>query len=686
MGMHRRGWLGGLAGGLAMSTAWPQSIQRALAIEPSRRQGTLADVRHVVILTQENRSFDHYLGTLRGVRGFGDPRPAPLPGGRRVFEQPSGRERLWPFHLDTRSTSAQCLGDIDHSWKDRHALWKDWDAWVKVKGRLSLGHFRRTDLPYYHALADAFTVCDAYHCSVFGPTNPNRMFLMTGTSGLGVGQDGAQAVSNLDDGNYTADMARDDPRFKAYRWTTYAERLQAAGVSWRVYQEYDNYGDNALASFQAFRGLAPGHPLYARGRDWVAGSTADNAKASRGEHLVAALARDVAQGTLPQVSWLVGPFITTEHPDAPPAYGESFVSRVLDALTADPLTWSRTVLLINFDENGGFFDHQPSLLPAIDASLGLSTVDTADENYHGEPMGLGVRVPMLVVSPWSRGGWVNSQVFDHGSVLQFLERCFGVPAPELGAWRRTVCGDLSSAFDFSLPDAGRPALPDTSGFMQQADRSCRLARPRPPAVGRRPRQEPGQRPARPLPYKLSVLGRSDETAGRYQLQFDNPGAAGAVFVVYAANRSDGPWHYTVQAGGSLVDSWGAVAYTQGEYDLEVHGPNGWLRHFRGRLGRAGRRAQPELSVTEQAQSLRIALHNPGSAECVITLRALLYADPGPQTWTLPAGGQVQIDWPLAASDHWYDIAVSSSHDRRWLRRLAGHVETGLPSRSDPAFG
>ncbi|HJR72280.1 MAG TPA: phospholipase C, phosphocholine-specific, partial [Luteimonas sp.] len=443
------------AAAAATAPLWPKAIHDALAVPPATVTGTLADVQHVVILMQENRSFDHYLGALRGVRGFDDPRPIPLPGGKTVWQQPErpgGRRITLPFRLDTANTAAQCLADIDHSWKGSHALWKDYDAWIQTKGAFCMGHFTRADLPFYYALADAFTVCDAYYCSHHGPTNPNRMHLFTGTSGLTVGDDGPQVVNNADDGNWTADMAKDDPKFAGHAWTTYAERLQAAGIAWKVYQEYDNYGDNSLPSFRNFRRLDHESELYRRGRAWVAGSHAGNAEASRGEHLVAAFAKDVREGALPQVSWLVAPYLLSEHPAATPAYGESLTARLLSALAANPEVWSKTVFIVNYDENGGFFDHAAPHLPAIERKLGLSTVDTAAENYHGTPVGLGVRVPMFVVSPWSRGGWVDSQVFDHTSVLRFLEQRFGVEEPNIGAWRRAVCGDLTSALDFSSRD------------------------------------------------------------------------------------------------------------------------------------------------------------------------------------------------------------------------------------------
>ncbi|HEY0660241.1 MAG TPA: phospholipase C, phosphocholine-specific [Lysobacter sp.] len=670
----------------------PKVIRDALAVEPAVVTGTIQDVQHVVILMQENRSFDHYLGALRGVRGFDDPRPIPLSGGKNVWQQPNSigsSKYTLPFRLDTEKTGAQCLSDIDHSWKGSHTLWKNYDAWVQTKGKFCMGHFTRADLPFYYALADAFTVCDAYYCSHHGPTNPNRMHLFTGTSGMTVGDYGAQAVNNADDGNWTADMSKDNPNFVGHRWTTYAERLQAAGVSWKVYQEYDNYGDNSLPWFKNFRNLDRNGELYKRGRDWVAGSTAANASASRGEHLVAAFANDVQQGTLPKVSWLVAPYIMSEHPAASPAYGESLTGRLLEILAANPAVWSKTVFIVNYDENGGFFDHAAPHLPAINSNLGLSTVDTSTENYNGVPVGLGVRVPMFVISPWSKGGWVNSQVFDHTSVLRFLEQRFGVMEPNISAWRRAVCGDLTTTLEFADPDNAWPALPDIDGNISEADATCKLAMPRVPTKQTMPRQELGQRPACALPYELQVKGRVDIAAGKYWLDFANTGSAGAGFNVYSANRSDGPWFYTVESGKQLSDYWSAVSVTAGKYDLRAFGPNGFLREFKGDLLLAGTgRAQPEVeSIYDPAGGhVVLRLRNTGSATCTLTVKPNRYSNAAARTHVLGAGASVDDAWSIAGVGHWYDLSVTSSSDAGYLRRLAGHVETGLASISDPAIG
>lgn len=628
------------AGAAATLSLLPQTIRDALAVPAARVTGTIQDVQHVVILMQENRSFDHYFGALRGVRGFDDPRPIPLPGGRSVWHQPivRGAENfVLPYHLDAENTAALCMHDVDHRWKGSHALWKDYDAWMEVKGERCMGYFTRADLPFYYALADAFTVCDAYYCSHHGPTNPNRMHLFTGTSGMTVGDYGPQAVNNADDGNWKSDMALDDPAFPGHAWTTYAERLHAAGISWRVYQEYDNYGDNSLAYFANFRNLDTDSEFYRRARAWVPGTDAGNWEQSRGETLVAAFEQDIRQGTLPQVSWIVGPEIMTEHPgtEVTPGYGQSLVSRLLGALAAKPEVWAKTVFIINYDENGGFFDHVAPPLPPIERNMGLSTVDTSTEDYFGVPVGLGVRTPMFVVSPWSKGGWVDSQVFDHTSVLRFLEARFGVEEPNISAWRRAVAGDLTSALDFDRPNAAWPPLPDTSDYIDEEQSAACLLLPQPtaPADPQPPRQERGLRRARALPYRLRVHGRIDAEAGQYWLDFGNEGEAGAGLNVYAGNRSDGPWYYTVESGTELSDYWSAAAVTAGIYDLSVYGPNGFLRQFQGDLSLATAGADPEVQASCDLRRNRLVLHlhNGGSAACRITLRANHYSRRGPQS-------------------------------------------------------
>ena len=395
--------------------------------------GSLTDIEHVVVLFQENRSFDHYFGTRQGVAGFAS--AAADQAYRNPFPaHPDGY--LLPYRFDTSTTAGACGPDPDHSWDAQHRAWNDGanDGFATAMGPHALGYFTRADLPYYWALADEFTLCDQYFCSVLGPTNPNRHVAMTGTidpSGTG----GGPAIDNSG---------------VAYTWETYPERLQAAGVTWRVYHEVDDYDDNNLKFFTQFQGLAAGNPLY------------DNALVNRSAD---AFEIDAANGDLPQVSWLVAPAAISEHPSWAPAVGEDFTARKIAAVMNNPELWATTVFILSYDENGGFFDHvAPPVPPA----------GTTDEFVNGAPIGLGFRVPTIVVSPWTRrakdaapaGGAVdarvNSTVFDHTSILRFLETRFGVDAPLVSAWRRETCGDLSEVLDLGAFDPTVPALPATA--------------------------------------------------------------------------------------------------------------------------------------------------------------------------------------------------------------------------------
>jgi phospholipase C len=640
----------------AAFAALPPNLRAVLANPRPARTGTIADVEHVVIFMQENRSFDHYFGRLKGVRGFGDPRAIALPGGKPVWYQPKGSDTFTPFHLDTRITSAQCMSSLDHSWKGSYDLWKNHDAWIDVKSKLTMGYFERGDLPFYHALADAFTICDAYHASVFGPTTPNRLHLWSGTSGLTAGHD-QWAVANPDEANETADLRNDTKKFNAFGWTTYAELLQKHGVSWRIYQEYDNYGDNGLAYFKTFRAGGK-RSLIRHARSWVKGSNRHNAQSSRGEHLVAAFAQDVAMDRLPQVSWIVAPYIMCEHPSAPPGYGEALTLWLLEALAANPDVWAKTAFILNYDENDGFFDHMPPPNPPLTPDIGASTVDLRGESYRGVPFGLGPRVPAMVISPWTVGGFVNSQLFDHTSVLRFLETRFGIPAANISPWRRAITGDLTSIFDFSQNAAA--SVPNEGDSMKRADRQCKLDPPHYISEDLA-KQEHGQRPARPLPYDLEVEGNT--VTNGLKLSFDNRGTAGAHFRV--ATDGAGPWAITVEAGKTLD-------YTlprSGAYDVSVLGPNGFLRRFAGGDGDAVEASFTAglLSVHNNA-AISITLHNGYDTQ-----------------WSkiVGPGESAEVTFDLAATSNWYDVSVEGGG---FVRQFAGHIENGMASMSDPLLG
>jgi phospholipase C len=677
MAFNRREFMRLTAGVVGVGPALlPAVIRKALAIPAASVTGTIRDVRHVVVFMQENRSFDHYFGTFRGVRGFGDPRPVPLPAeaaGNRihpVWRQPYQKHPdgyVLPYPIAARPMSpAVCFSGLPHGWKDGHEAWNRGrcDRWAPVKSPQTMAYYQEADIPFHHALADAFTLCDAYHCSHNGPTSPNRLFLMSGTNGQRDPVIGP-ATDNFD--HYTRG------------WTTYPERLEQAGVTWQVYQQglvedekdpfNDNYGDNALQYFQQYLRRAEASPaLLARGN---------------AVRTLADLRDDVRQGTLPQVSWIVAPQGYSEHPQYPPAYGADYTARILEALTANEEVWSGTVLFINFDENDGFFDHMPPPVPpAPDGPRGRSTVAAADELHQGRvPYGLGARVPMTIVSPWTRGGWVSSEVFDHTSVIRFLEERFGVREPNISAWRRAVCGDLTSAFSFTKADATRAPLPATAAYLEGQAHHQAVHSPDPPRQQTMPVQAAGTRPARPVPYELFATGRADAAQGKFWIDLANTGKAGAVFQVYAGDRPDGPWVYTVEAGRALTDGWDAATPGAGSYDLTVYGPNGFLRAFRGALGAAG---GPETAVAYDAirGGLTLALRNDGTAECVLTVTPQAYGG-APRSHRVAPGATVSDPWSLEASGGWYDLVVTADG---FLRRLAGHVETGAPGRTDPAMG
>ncbi|TWI50496.1 phospholipase C [Pseudomonas duriflava] len=698
----------------------PASIQKALAIPAYNRTRSIQDVEHVVILMQENRSFDHYFGTLPGVRGFSDRFTIPLPEGRSVWEQQGAERLVLPYYLNSQTGNAQRVNGTPHSWLDEQSAWDSgrMTAWPTFKTTTSMGYYREKEVPFQFALANTFTVCDAYHCSIHAGTNPNRLFLWTGTNGPGAAR--VAAVVNEWDGPGPAETG--------YDWTTYPERLEAQGIRWKVYQYLpDNFGDNSLAGFKQYRAASikvgnPAQPtedfrdfvVYREALDAIAplykgnGNTLPAADNSDLATMLAGFRQDVAQGKLPQVSWIVAPATYSEHPGpSSPVQGGWFTQEILNALTDNPEVWSKTVLFVNYDENDGFFDHMPS--PSApsqreDGSFaGKSTVPFEDELFihpapsgsqeqplpDGRTYGPGPRVPMLVISPWSRGGWVNSQVFDHTSVIQFLEKRFQISEPNITAWRRAVCGDLTSAFNFIDPNNEMlPSLHTTT--REEADRLRQQQEQLPqvllPVLEQQkvPVQGRMARPSRALPYQCEVTATAQPDHARVTLTFSNTGQQGAVFHVYDRLHLDAiPRRYTVSAGQSLDDVWVPAQADEGFYDLWVLGPNGFHRSFQGSL----QQTQPEvrLALTNKGRSgkLTLVLENQALQATTVHLDRCPYTRQGPWAFRLGAGGRHQHVVTTHASGGWYEIIVRAEN---WQRRLAGRIETGRHSISDPLMG
>jgi len=700
---------GSSAAATAALAAFPPAIRRALAIPANNATKSIRDVEYVVVLMQENRSFDNYFGTLNGVRGFGDRFPIPLAGGRTVWQQTyaSGNTNrvVLPYHLDQKAGNAQRVSGTPHSQPDAQAAWDlgRMSAWPTAKQTQSMGYYAQQELEFQFALANAFTLCDAYHCSFHGGTNTNRLFHWTGTNDP-FGTHGGPVTDNSGDSL--------DATGINYTWTTYPERLQAAGVSWKVYQNMpDNFTDNPLAGFQQYRAANAARGNAANGSPYPAYTPADDAgnplfkgigNTMPDGGFLQALRDDIAAGTLPQVSWIVAPATYSEHPGpSSPVQGAWYTQQVLDALTANPDVWSRTVLLINFDENDGFFDHvPPPCAPALDGSgqpVGYTTMDASTEYYRVDktPFGPGPRVPMYVVSPWSRGGWVNSQVFDHTSVLRFLEQRFGVAETNISPYRRAIMGDMMSAFDFVNPN-GNVSLNFTPLTKAKADsdRTAQEAKAQitAPTVAAQtmPVQLKGTRPSRALPYSLHASGFEEPASNTFWLRFKNDGTQAAVFHVYdRLNLSHVPRRYAIEAGKSY-DAKLDVSADNGRYDLWVLGPNGFHRAFVGDVGAqkaAGGGAAPEIRVCydEAGAEVWLTLINRGTAACTFTVKPNAYRQDGPWTFEVPAGKELDQHYPVASQGNWYDFSVTTQQGG-FSRRFAGRLENGQHTTSDPAMG
>ena len=461
-----------LGGGAAIGLSLLSDPARRLSvIEAAKRVrpagGDLGAVEHVIFLMLENRSFDHYFGSYRGVRGFDD-HGANDAG---IFAQPDGANTSrpplgvqLPFHLDTTTGVGESTRDIRHDWITQHQSWNKgaMDSFVRahssalndgpVNGLMTMGYYTRADLPFHYALADAFTICDHYFCSVMGPTDPNRLMALSGSIDP-AGTHGGPVLTT---------SSSPDTLFSAH-WTAVPQLLENAGVSWKSYtapgQGYlpsapgAGSGDAILQYFSAFR--KPTSPLFKRA--FLPKYPAD-------------FVHDVRTGTLPKVSWITPPNGYDEHPPSPPRYGAWLISQVLSTLVANPRVWAKTVLFVTYDENGGFFDHvAPPVAPPSTAGEYVTRRPLpSTAGGAAGPIGLGFRVPMIVVSPFSRGGYLSSDVFDHTSQIRFLETRFGIRSPEISRWRRLTTGDLTATLRLSKPALGRPPLPATTSYRSAA--------------------------------------------------------------------------------------------------------------------------------------------------------------------------------------------------------------------------
>mgnify|MGYP001203493856 CR=1 FL=1 len=812
-----------LSGAVGSAGMVPASIRRALAIAPDPGT-TYLDAEHVVILMQENRSFDHMFGSLQGVRGFNDPRGIRQPNGEPVFLQSNSKgETYLPWRLNIHDTRITWMGSIPHSRDSQVDAWNGGyhNRWIDVKKShhkgydqypMTMGYYTREDLPFYYALADAFTVCDQNYCGVMSSTTPNRLVFWTGT------------VRDKQKPDSTVYMRNPEILEGGMTWTTFPERLEHAGVSWKFYQNeieqtanmsglerswLANFSCNVLECFDQYNVSA--NPGF---QDWIDARITECSKhidrLSKQEMLVsekkeeqlkearsllAVLQRrknnatrslnqlsaeerslfekafvtnkdnadyrslekisfsddpdtrsmyapkgdvlyqfrqDVHRGQLPTVSWLAAPEHFSDHPTSP-WYGAWYVSEIMDILTENPEVWKKTIFIITYDENDGYFDHCCSyaapdpLRPETGRSStsigadGLEYTYAKDEEALGVPhhlarsgpIGFGFRVPMVVASPWSRGGWVNSQLFEHSSTLRFLETFiegkFGKSIKEtnISPWRRAISGDLSSCFrpyDGSVPhlpflernkhletieDAKNRPFPGGFKVLDSSEIENLTANPK--QLRQYAKQEPGTRPACALPYELYCNGGlgTDRKTVVIELKagkaLHGSRSAGAPFNIYChgTQQTDGMQvgTYAVAAGDLLKANFETSLFNNNIYDISIHAPNGFYRRFKGHTSGSTLQVACEYQPLPHHGIILKFLNTSNKAIDIVCASA-----GHNKTLHIPPHTHGRLEIETSHTDQWYDVTITTPADPDFLYVFAGHAETGEPSRTDPAMG
>ena len=778
--MKRREFLeksGILMAGLGTAGVLHPAILKALTIDPVAGS-TFYDAEHVVVLMQENRSFDHAFGSLAGVRGFLDKTAFVKEDRHSVFFQKNNDGKYAaPGRLDIKNTKSTWMSSLPHSWSDQQQALNHmkYDKWLQAKSSgnkdykkipLTLGYYNREDLPFYYQLADAFTIFDQYFCSSLTGTTPNRLFLWSGT--LREQQNG-KVKANVYNENIDYDKNRQA------RWKSFPEILEEKEVSWRIYQNelslpkgmpgeeefwLSNFTDNPIEWFSRFNvkfskgyyqnipnlinylngeiiknstqkerfldlikeleeDLVKYHPdnyeklspleknlhekaftINSRDPDFW---SLEVGKDENGERLVVPkgdvlyqFRKDVNEKKLPTVSWLVAPERFSDHPGSP-WYGAWYISEVLNILTKDPETWKKTILIINYDENDGYFDHVIPFAPPqnpkqpvdINGKSGVEYVDKNQdfmqtEKLRGRNMvegtvGLGFRVPMIIASPWTRGGFVNSEVSDHTSVLQFIENFVkkkfdkDVTIDNISDWRRAICGDLTSAFNKA--DRKSPKM----DYLNQKEvvKSINSAKNKPtPKLKWYAEeelndklleiQERGIKPSNNLPYDFLVNFENNE------IVMTNLKETAVPLTIYDKTKWDTQGYYFSYAlyGNQKISHMAGSDL----YDYEVLGPNGFVRKFWGHK-------KPNVEVVLindiSKNAVEINIRNLDNNQHYLTI-SNGYDRKTTQTNVSAGGEKILID--LNKTKGWYDLKIESDNNH-WF--FAGRIESGKPTVTDP---
>lgn len=775
-----------LAGAYGLSNMIPMSIQKALAIDPAPGS-TFYDAEHIVFLMQENRSFDHFFGSMRGVRGFNDPRVKTLPDKNKAWLQKDQNGKTFaPFHVDINKTKITWQGGLPHSWSDQVAARNNgkYDKWIPTKSLMTMAYYKREDIPFYYAMADAFTICDHHFCSSLTGTTPNRLFFWTGTIRPEQNEKSVAAVSN------SQAESRDDVYVD---WQTFPELLEDNDVSWKIYQneiwtanlpegEIDdwlgNYGDNPIEYVKRHQVKLSAYFRKNGDQKHKPPLTAEEVLAKykqlskREQHLIdkafttniddptylelelfsyttddgtkenlnipkadifKQFRADVDSGKLPTVSWLVAPQRFSDHTSSP-LYGTWYVSEALEILIKNPEVWKKTIFILTYDENDGYFDHLPPFVPPKPGDLSTGKVSddlTAWADYEfkkDSPIGLGYRVPMLVASPWSKGGYVNSQVFDHTSSLMFLEKFLTkktgktIKSDNISPWRRAICGDLTSVF---RPYTGEKITTPAGLEREKVITGIQRAKTKPPqttptelssdemikinaqlpfspsASAYAAVQEKGTRPACALPYQLAVESALSNDPSTIRLSFaagknsflPEIAAAGAPFSVYTKsayrNERGNNWNYAVKAGDEIEDSWTIAEFENGIYDLVVNGPNGFYRRFKGTkydpIVKIACKEELQGAMNKPNGNVELLIENKGTIDLIFYINSEVYQQ-NSKTINIAPKEQKRINMSLQKSKGWYDFTIRINGNDEFLRHYAGHIETGEISISDPLMG
>ncbi|GJN81972.1 hypothetical protein PLIIFM63780_005508 [Purpureocillium lilacinum] len=426
----------------------------ATAVGPASA-GSLKDIDHVVLFMQENRAFDHYFGTMAGVRGFNDAN-LQTNNGVPVWKQKSpsrDADYVTPWYINYLggdwNGATQCMLAGSNGWYNNHAAWNHGtnDCWATDNTPYSIGFYKRQDIPTQWALAEGWVIGDMYQESVIASTSPNRVVWSSGSINVpGSPQRPDQGGNPYIDNNETPGCENGINCYPL-KWKTAAEYYEDAGVSWQVYQDADNFDDNPLAWFEQFQQAKKGSSLYEKGM--------------KGRSLSTFYAQ-AANGTLPEISYIIGPAELAEHPPYSPHDGAWLQNKIVEAVTKSP-KYSKTALIISYDETGGWFDHvDPYRSP--EGTIGEWLNDPYGQVGHTFA-GPGFRVPFYIISPWTRKGGVYTEHSDHNSQLLFIEQWQAakgrnVTTREMVEWRRDHMGDLVAAFDFDHPDTSLPSLPN----------------------------------------------------------------------------------------------------------------------------------------------------------------------------------------------------------------------------------